>query len=737
MTGLKRFILFASTSGLGFAAAPAMAQQAPAQAVQDDVVVTAQKREQRLQDVPMSVTALTASSLIENNQVKVEDYFRLVPGLQLSPLAAGRYNLSIRGVTTGIGTSPTVGITIDDVPYGSVSIAGFGSRFFPNLDPSDLQRIEVLRGPQGTLYGASSLGGLLKYVTLDPSFARVSGRVQADLSTIEKGGTGGGGRAAINVPLVDDKLAIRASGFYRHDGGYVDDPGQHRTDVDRANVYGGRLALLWKIAPGASLKLGALYQHDAGDGTNQVDTNYLLNETTGDLQHRAQVGTGPYLNSSQFYTGHLKVVLGGGIGLDAVSGYSVNVYRTVADTTPSFGGAAAFLYGLNGSAMPYGFRTAKFSQELRLSSSGTSVDWLVGGFYTNEKSTDYFIASAADPVTGSRSGVFFDEADQFHYKEYAAFGDVTVHVTSQLDLQAGARYSSNKQRYHSLTAIPLAVQPFLGPTTDFSQNSSDNAFTFEVGPSFKLSRNLLLYGRVSSGYRPGGPNAGDFDASTPRVYKADRTTNYEVGVKGSVGGRTLTFEVAAFMLDWNDIQLAFHDQVTGFLFLKNGSKATSKGVEGSFELRPTHGLSISGNASYNEAKLAADLPGPGSIGRDGDVLPNVPKFSGTLSAEQSFPVFGHLEGFVGGSISHVSSRRAEFANSAAEIRVAMPGYTKGDLRFGVRGDGLTVTAFVSNVGNSRGVLYGGALGSHTLVTDPFYKLVLQPRTFGITASREF
>lgn len=712
----------------------AQAQEAPA--ASEDIVVTAQKREQRLQDVPMSVTALSASSLIDNNQVKVEDYFRSVPGLQLSPLAAGRYNLSIRGVTTGIGTSPTVGITIDDVPYGSVSIAGFGSRFFPNLDPSDLQRIEVLRGPQGTLYGASSLGGLLKYVTLDPSFARVSGRIQADLSTIEKGGTGGGLRAAINVPLAGN-LAVRASGFYRHDGGYVDDPGQGRRDVDRANVYGGRVALRWNIAPGASLRLGALYQHDAGDGTNQIDTNYLLRETTGDLQHRAQVGTGPYLNSSQFYTGHLKVELGGGVDLDAVSGYSINTYRTTADTTPSLGGAAAFIYGVNGSAMPYGFRTAKFSQELRLSSTGTTIDWLVGGFYTDERSKDYFVAQGADSVTGKYAGVFFDEADQFHYKEYAAFGDMTVHVTSQLNLQAGARYSHNKQQYHSLTAIPVPLEPFLGPTTDFSQGSSDNAFTFEVGPSFKLSHDLLLYGRVSSGYRPGGPNAGDFDASTPRVYKADRTTNYELGLKGSVGGHLLSFEIAAYLLSWNNIQLAFHDQKTGFLFLKNGSKATSKGIEGSFELRPTRGLSISGNATINQAELSADLPGPGSVGRDGDVLPNVPRFSGTLSVEQSFPLSGSLEAFVGGSISHVSSRRAEFANSAAEIRVQMPAYTKGDVRFGVRDGALTVTAFVSNVGNSRGVLYGGPLGSHTAVTDPFYKLVLQPRTFGITASRSF
>ncbi|WP_447764458.1 TonB-dependent receptor [Sphingopyxis panaciterrae] len=703
----------------------------------DEIVVTAQKREQRLQDVPMSVTALSGSELVDKNQVKIEDYFRSIPGLSLSPLAAGRYNLSIRGVTTGVSTSPTVGITIDDVPYGSVSILGFGSRFFPNLDPSDLQRIEVLRGPQGTLYGASSLGGLLKYVTEDPSSTRFSGRAQVDLSQISDGGTGGGVRAAVNIPLIEDKLAVRASGFYRHDGGYVDDPAQGRRDIDRANIYGGRLSMLWDIAPGASLKLGALYQKVSGKGVNQVDTDYLLNETVGDLQHIGQVGTGPYTNRTQFYNANLKIDLGGGVGFDSVTGYSVNSYAMLSDPTPSYGPIAELVYGVGGAAMPYGFRTEKFSQEFRFSGSGPTLDWLVGGFFTREASKDYFIANAADVVTGEYAGVFFDEVDRFHYKEVAGFADATLHITPRLDLQVGGRYSGNKQRYYSLIAIPEAIQPLFGPTTEFRETSSDNAFTYVVSPSFKVTQDVLLYGRMSSGYRPGGPNAGDFDASTPRAYKADRTTNYEMGIKGVLFDRILSFDLAAYKLDWKNIQLSFHDQNTGFLFLKNASAAKSKGIEGSFELRPAGGLSISGNASINEAKLAANLPPGDSVGVSGDVLPNVPKFSGTLSAEQSFPLTGKLEAFVGGSISHVSSRRAEFAGSPAEVRIRMPAYTVGDLRAGVRAEQLTVTAFVTNVGNSRGVLYSGPLGSRTFTTSPFYKLVVQPRTFGITAAYDF
>ena len=738
MIRFKHFVLLVSVSGVAVGGSgAALAQEAAEPPGVEEVVVTAQKREQRLQDVPMAVTALTASNLINNNQPKIEDYFRQIPGLSLSPLASGRYNLSIRGVTTGVSTSPTVGITIDDVPYGSVSILGFGSRFFPNLDPSDLQRIEVLRGPQGTLYGASSLGGLLKYVTTDPSTSRISGRVQVDGNQISKGGTGAGIRGAINIPLVSDTLAIRASGFYRHDGGYVDDPAQGRKDVDRADVYGGRLSLLWTVAPGATLKLGAFYQHDQGQGTNFVGADYLLRDTLGDLQHGELVGTGGYLNRSQFYTGSLKVDLGGGVKFDAISGYSINDYKTIADPTPSYGAYVPFVYPATGAAMPYGFRTRKFTQELRLSGTGKLFDWLAGGFYTKENSTDYFTAYGANVATGNYVGVLFDEHDQFQYREYAAFGDVTVHLAPRFDLQVGGRFSHNDQKYHSLTAIPAAAQILFGPTTDFYQNSDDSAFTYQVSPSFKLTPNVLIYGRLSSGYRPGGPNAGDFDATTPRAYKSDKTTNYELGIKGTVLNRMLSFDLSLYTLDWRNIQLAFHDQNTGFLFLKNASKATSRGIEGSFELRPSRGLSISGNASFNEAKLAADLPLAGSYGVDGDVLPNVPKFSGTVSAEQSFPLSESTRLFLGGSISHVSSRRAEFANSAAEVRVLLPAYTKGDIRLGLRTDTMTITAFVNNIGNSRGALYAGTLVSRAFTTSPFYKLVVQPRTFGITAAYDF
>ena len=182
----------------------------------EEVIVTAQKKTENLLDVPVPVTAISAQSLIDTNQLRLEDYFTQVPGLTVTPSGYGVPQLAIRGITTGGFTNPSVGITVDDVPYGSSSGIASGQEV-TNFDPNDLQRVEVLRGPQGTLYGASALGGLLKYVTVDPSPAALSGQVQAGTTDVYNGGSlGDNFRGAINVPL-DDTLAVRASAFYRTD----------------------------------------------------------------------------------------------------------------------------------------------------------------------------------------------------------------------------------------------------------------------------------------------------------------------------------------------------------------------------------------------------------------------------------------------------------------------------------------------------------------------------------------
>jgi iron complex outermembrane recepter protein len=203
------------------------------------VVVTAEKHEARLQDVPVPVTAISADGLASSNQVRLQDYYSSVPGLSIASdgFRAGIPTVAIRGITTGGYGNPTVGITIDDVPYGSSTLQG-GGVYSPEIDPSDLQRVEVLRGPQGTLYGASSRGGLLKFVTLDPSTTALSGRVQSDVNTVHHGeGVGYGLRGAINIPITDS-FAVRASAFGRRDVGYIDNVLTDERGVNRDTASG-------------------------------------------------------------------------------------------------------------------------------------------------------------------------------------------------------------------------------------------------------------------------------------------------------------------------------------------------------------------------------------------------------------------------------------------------------------------------------------------------------------------
>ncbi len=256
-------------------------------AVLQEVLVTAQKRgAERLQDVPVPVTAIDAATLAKYDQTRLQDYFNRIPGMSVTPDdELGSAKLTIRGITTGAYASPTVGIVIDDVPFGSSSVGAWGS-VAPDVDPFDLARIEVLRGPQGTLYGAASMGGLVKFVTVDPSTDSVGGHLGAAGTTVYNGSqTGYSLHGAINIPL-NDTLAVRVSGFTRVDPGYIDDPGLHLEGVNRTKTQGGMFSALWKPRNDVALKVTAMLQDSDRNGSNDVHVEPGL----GDLQQLALRG---------------------------------------------------------------------------------------------------------------------------------------------------------------------------------------------------------------------------------------------------------------------------------------------------------------------------------------------------------------------------------------------------------------------------------------------------------------
>jgi iron complex outermembrane recepter protein len=690
-----------------------------------EVVVSAQKRSELLQDVPVPVTAISAGTLVSSNQLRLQDYYMKIPGLNATPGdLSGGSRLTIRGLTTGGSTNPTVGVVVDDVPFGSSVGQGGGSEA-PDIDPNELSRIEVLRGPQGTLYGASSLGGLFKFVTVDPSTEALSGRVQAGLSSVRNGDElGFNVRGDVNVP-VSDKWALRGSAFTRRDPGFIDDPILGIEGVNGGESHGGRLSTLWRPTEDVSLKLSALFQNSKLHGSPLVYQQAGL----GELEQTAARGSGGYAKDIQAYGANLSARLGN-VDVVAASGYGIYERSFWFDLTPFFGAFTDSLFGVEGTPSNERDKVTKFTQEVRLSSTmGERFEWLLGAFYTDEDTPQTQSILATDFTTGAAEGTVADISFPNTYEEWAAFGNLIVHATDRLTIQFGARQSENQQTYSQFATGPLFGGDSVVPET----RTKDDAFTYLVTPSFKVSSDLMVYARLASGYRPGGPNSNCVALNVPCKYDADTTQNYEIGFKGSALEDRVSFDASVYYIDWKDIQLRVIDPATVTGYNANGSRARSQGIELAAEVRPTNRLSVVAWVAWNEAELTEPLPsgGPGTpVGSPGDRLPYSNRFSGSVSVDQEFSITGNMNAYVGGSVSYVGDREGMFQGTPE--RQPYPGYAQTDLRAGVRFDTWTVNAFVNNATDKRVVLIGGL---DYLLPGTF--AYIQPRTAGVSLSKSF
>jgi len=702
----------------------------------EEIIVTAQKRSERLQDVPVPVTAISAETLVQQNSLRLEDYYASVPGLSMTTSDFGWPFLAIRGLTTGGYTNPTVAVIVDDVPYGSSTAIANGEEV-PDVDPSDLSRIEVLRGPQGTLYGASSLGGLLKYVTVDPSTDAVSGRVSAGLSSVDNGtGLGYSVRGAVNVPL-SDTLAVRVSAFTRIDPGYIDNILTGQNGINRVDASGGMFSALWRPAEDFSAKFATLVQYNKAFGLSLADvpTNGYAGPPLGDFQQNNVAGTGASSKTLEAYALTLKDKLGS-VDLTSVSGYNVKRYYDSDDYTYSFGSYTQKQFGVAGTPIEEFDNVRRFTEELRLASSiGKSIDWTVGVFFDHETSHYVEDLVATVPTTGKQVGTWAVYSIPNTYLEYAAFADLTYHFTDRFDVQIGGRESHNRQTLNE-TTTGVYDPVFLGlpsPVNYTQVDTSDSSATYLVTPRFKVSDDLMVYARLASGYRPGGPNYNVPGA--PLAYKPDSTQNYEIGVKGDALGHAFSFDVSLYYIDWRNIQLYLVDPATEETFYANGGHAKSQGLEVSVESRPLQGLTIGAWVTWDDAALTQAFPSDtAAYGVAGDRLPYSSRFSGNFSLEQDFPLSGEATGFVGGAVSYVGNREGIFTGSAGvpAPRQEFPAYAKSDVRGGVKYDTWTFSLFANNVSDRRGILAGG------LGTDiPYAFQFIQPRTLGLSVARTF
>lgn len=709
----------------------------------EQIIVTAQKRDERAIDVPVAISAVSADALAEQNVVQMADYYSRVPGLQFA--GTETYALSLRGVTTGGGTNPTLAILVDEIPFGSTTFVGLGNSRFPDFDPSILERIEVLRGPQGTLYGASSLGGLIKYVTRAPDTERFSGRIEGGWNTVEDGDMGWMARGSLNIPLATDRAALLLSGFTREDPPYLDNiqGGTRIKDVNEARTSGGFASLLFKPLDTLSITFTGLYQErdaefnvalQAASAPVTVVPDYdalLYGKNTLSLADTADIG------EQQFYSGRIEWDAGP-VQVTSLTSWSKSEGVNFNDVSTIFAFIGNF-YGAPGVGIRIedAAETEKFVQELRIGGSSDRFDWRTGLFYTKE---DGQVAQSLN-MFGPASGMVYDGASLIDYEEYAAFGDVTVHINDHWDIQMGVRYARNDQSYNSVTTVDDPLVPVFGASGASTPVKSDeDTVTWAISPTYRFNPDLMAYFRVATGYRPGGPNTDV--PGIPRSYDSDSVMNYELGLKGYLAAQSISFDVALFQIDWEDIQLQNTDSTTQFLYFDNGRDARSRGVEASASWRPFSGLTLEGNVTLLDAELTAALPTlEGSdhlVGASGDRLPASAKFTSNLSAQYDFPLSATVDAFIGANWSYVGERESAFVNSAAFAtgaqRFDWPSYSVVDLRAGFTfNQDWRLNLYVRNALDEEGVIYADNRGGTNVSRVKF----LQPRTYGLSASWEF
>jgi iron complex outermembrane receptor protein len=739
---------------------------APAETTRDlqqgDIIVTAQKRSEALHEVPQSISVLQGEALESRQARSIADYAALVPGLSFEQGNPGQTRIVLRGINAG-GAGATVAVYVDDTPFGSSTSQTNGANLAGDFDTFDIERLEVLRGPQGTLYGANSLGGVVKYVTVAPQLSKWEARGQSGVETTKGGGTGYFGNAVINVPL-GDTLAFRASGFYRRTAGFIDAIGFPDRDVNGSRSYGGRASLLFKPTDRFSARLSAVAQNirvrartafDADPGTLAPISVDPFSGAAVDGENRYQLFPDRNRANYRLYTGTLDYDFDFAT-LTSVTSFSRLAtedrsdvsFNDVGGGTTLADAASQGIYGLPttsyGVYYPNQSTQKKFTQEVRLASPDSSTfEWLIGGYYTREPGQlhqQYFPYDIAtgQPITPPPAIPGFSDLVlaqlKSKYREYAGFGSATLHLGDRFDITGGARYSRNKQR--TLQVLDGAL---FGGRSEEAATSSEGVFTWSVSPRFEFAPRSEVYARVAKGYRPGGPNVipPGAPANYPSQTDADTLLSYEAGVRAETADRTFGIDLSGYYLDWDKtLIVAIFQSAAGPISADaNGKGARSYGFEATGTMRPIRGLSVVASLAYNHATLRGDT---GNGGLDGDQLPFAPHWNASLSADYTWSMGNGVKPYIGADFSTVSDRPGNFDDAYRTTfgrRLTLDGYSTVHLRAGADFGRFNLSLYARNLTNSRGLVSAGTFGTRPaggIEVSP-----IQPRTIGAALGFNF
>lgn len=704
-----------------------------------DIVVTASKREQKLRDVPSAITVLSSAALETQGVQTIRDYATLTPGLALRDQGQpGIGTIFIRGLSTGAGSqSATSVVYLDDVPFTSSSPRS-GSQFVaPEPELADLDRIEVLKGPQGTLYGASSLGGVVRLISRRPDSSRLSGSARIEGTAIDGGGEGYALRGSLNVPLVKNSLALRATGFYRKAPGFTDNVGTGSKNVNDSVTKGGRVALGWTPNDALTVDLVGQIQETKGDGfalqdnatgsrvplygarkynmffDAPSDVKYKLASATinYDVGPGSIIATGSYNDSSTFFN---------------------------RDTTGPF---AAFLPAFGyapgtGFELPTSIDLKKVTGEIRFVSRRFGrLEFVAGAYATHEKSTALTAVNAIEIASRARvpgtAGSFFYSDSRDTYDEVAGFGNVTLYLSDRLDLTGGLRYAHNEEENSQTLGGTLYGTPALPTlTTKFEDNVATYLATLRWRPTDTLSAFL----RAASGYRPGGAQTNPNPPPGAQTFiRPDTVWNYEAGVKGTFLDGSLTVEASAYHIDWKDVQL--QGVFGGLVLLANGGEAQVDGFELQALARPSRLLSIGMSVGYTDARITSiDAQASVSVGAvKGDPLPLTPNWTTSVTIDQRVPMANGVDGELGATLRYEADKYNSYPAAVPDVNVKLPDIATLDLRAGVHFDKYRVQIRAENVFDRNGFVNALTSGPGL----PTQMTLIRPRSFTLALSTEF
>jgi iron complex outermembrane receptor protein len=652
-------------------------------AVLDEIVVTAQKRAEPLERVPAAITSVSQQFIDTVQATSLSDLASYVPGLNVQSSGTDANRLVIRGLTTGPNDiSPSVGVYVDDAPFGSNSGFALGALFSPDLDPSDLERVEILKGPQGTLYGASTLSGLVKYVTRapDPNNFDAHARLDFDRDTDASANTYAA-RAGVNLPIAQDKMALRINGFYSSSDGAFSDVRTGQNDLNGTSKQGGRADLLIRPVDELSIDLIALTDSSRTPRTGSVEGNATTLVPTYGQYSGYDYVIGSLQSTYSLFEGNIHYNFPNGMTATSTSSYSRFAVREIADDTTFFQPALGALGSLLEFIGPVDPTTQKYTQEFRLASpTNNHFEWLVGAFYDHERSnylsginSTYLFGATPPPALAPTIAALanYETVDDLtHYTEFAGFANATYYFNSTFDLSAGLRYSHNYQDLAGkstgflvlIGAIPAAI----------NATSSDHVWTESVAARFHFDEKSMLYARFATGYRPGGPNA------TGSSFDPDTTHNYEVGYKTAALGGRLRADVDVFYVDWRNIQLNFFNGTN--TVIGNAGDAHSRGAELHVDYAPITAISLQANAAYTDAFISSLAPGAQGGAAVGDQLPFNSKVAASLLADYHVPGKFLGEWSVGGGVRYRSSTTTTFPGDPGTRFYPLPATTFVDLR---------------------------------------------------------